>query len=259
MLEFVIIIAFVGSLIAGILDLKTTEFPEDIPYLMIAIGLFIWYIYALTSGDFLPLILSISLGTIFGILGWIAYKLGAWGDGDAAIISAIFFLIPSLSFIMPFIFNLLIISIIYLVIYAVIIGVRKKVSFIKDVKKWWRIFLIYIIILPAVILANYYFNLNIYTSSILWIFGLLMILFTIYAKSIEKTVFKRRIPASQIKEGDVLASSRQWIGITKEDAEKIRKNLKYVEIKEGVRFSIVFPITIAVTVFLGNLLLILLL
>ena len=42
-------------------------------------------------------------------------------------------------------------------------------------------------------------------------------------------------------------------GLTKEEVRKIRKIKKTVWIREGVRFGPVFPISILVTLFIGNL------
>ena len=252
MIEIALIIAFIGSLTAGVLDLKTTEFPDDIPYLMIALGIFIWYIYAMTFGDFLPLFLSLTIGLIFGAIGWIAYKTGAWGDGDSAILTAIVFLVPSLAFLISYLMNMLIVAVIYLVIYSLVLGIKHKILFLEELKSNFRYIVTYLIMLPFAIIASYTFNF--WMFSIIWALGFAMILFILYAKKIEKNVFKKRIPASQIKAGDVLASSRQWVGITEEEAEKIHKNLKFVEIKEGVRFTIVFPLAIIVTLLFGNIL-----
>ncbi len=259
MLEIGLIIAFIGSLTAGVLDLKSTEFPEDIPYLMVALGIFIWYIYAVTFGDFTPLILSIAIGGILALIGWLSYKAGAWGDGDAAILTAIFFLIPSLSFLISYISNLLIVAVIYLITYSLIISFRKIPinEFLSDLKKKWYFLTAVFASLPFIIIFSYYNPEFIRPLILLWISALGMLIFTIYAKKIEKNIFKRKISVKDLKSGDVLASSREWIGLTEEQVEKIRHQHKQIEIKEGVRFTIVFPITIAITAFLGNILILL--
>ncbi|MBI4894942.1 MAG: hypothetical protein HY831_00475 [Candidatus Aenigmarchaeota archaeon] len=259
MLEIPLIIAFIGSLTAGVLDLKSTEFPEDIPYLMVVLGIFIWYIYAVTFGDFTPLFTSLVLGGFLAFIGWIAYKAGAWGDGDAAILAALFFLIPSLSFLVNYISNLLIVAIIYLIAYSLIIGFRKIPvdEFLSDLKKRWYFLAAVFISLPFIIVFSYYNPEFMRPLILLWLSGLGMLIFTIYAKKIEKNVFKRKIPAKDLKAGDVLASSKEWVGLTEEQVEKIKHQNKQIEIKEGVRFTIVFPITIALTAFLGNILILL--
>ena len=259
MLEIAIIIAFIGSLIASILDLKTTEFPEDIPYLMIALGIFIWYIYALTFGSFIPLFLSLLIGVIVGLLGIIAYRVGVWGDGDSAILAAIVFLVPSISFLVDFLFNFLIVSIIYLLTYTIAIGYRKNLEFYKEIKKNLIFIILYVAILPIILIATYFLlPILLIPLALLWFAGLGMIFFTLYAKKIEKNLFRKSVSSKELKPGDVLANSKKWVGLSEEDIKKIQKTQKHVEIKDGVRFTLVFPITIALTALLGNVLFLLL-
>ena len=82
---------------------------------------------------------------------------------------------------------------------------------------------------------------------------LLAMLFWVYAKSVENHVFVRKIPTSKLKAGDVL-DDMIWKGLTEEEVMKIRKTKKFVSIKDGVRFVPVFPITLVVTLLLGNML-----
>ncbi|MCD6381373.1 MAG: prepilin peptidase, partial [Candidatus Aenigmarchaeota archaeon] len=93
-IDLTFFIALFGSLIAGLWDLKTTEIPEEIPALMTGFGLFIWFIYALSIGNMYPLFLSVIVGTMFLSIGWVFYRMGQWGDGDAAIMASIGYLVP---------------------------------------------------------------------------------------------------------------------------------------------------------------------
>ncbi|MFH0836694.1 MAG: hypothetical protein V1870_01050 [Candidatus Aenigmatarchaeota archaeon] len=257
MLEIAIIVAFIGALTAGILDLRSSEFPDDIPYFMIALGLFIWFIYALTTGDAQPLILSIVLGALFSVIGYISYRLGAWGDGDAAILAAIVFVIPSVLFLMDFIMNMLIVSIVYIVLYSLVIGIGKETvrkNFKKDVRCNKYFLLGYLVFLVIILIVGYLISpaLLLYLF-LLWLLGLLMIFFIVYGKNIEKSLFRKRIPIDLLREGDVLASSKQLRGLTKYEVEELKKHHKFVDIKEGVRVTIVFAIAIAITALFGNL------
>ena len=263
MLEIAIIIAFIGALSAGILDLRSSEFPDDIPYLMIALGIFMWFIYALTFGNSQPLMLSIALGMLFSIIGYLSYRLGAWGDGDAAILAAIVFVVPSVLFLADFIMNLLVVSVIYLVLYSLVIGIGKeniRKAFIKDVSRKKYFILGYFAFLAVMLALGYVINPDLLIYLLfLWLLGLFMIFFIIYGKNIEKKLFRKRIPINDLKEGDVLASSKQLRGLTKHEIEELKKHHKFIRIKEGVRFTIVFAIAIAITVFFGNILLMILL
>ena len=91
--------------------------------------------------------------------------------------------------------------------------------------------------LPAMIIL-----VSVFAMFVAWHFG----------KSVEEKAFTRKVRASEIKEGDVLASSKKWIGLTREEAEKIRSKGGWVEIKEGVRFGPVFFLALVFTISTGK-------
>ena len=69
-------------------------------------------------------------------------------------------------------------------------------------------------------------------------------------------IFKRKIKTSELREGDVILDGR-WRGLTKKEVAEIRRRGKYAWIKEGVRFAPVFIITMLISIFYGDLILIL--
>ncbi|HLD49111.1 MAG TPA: hypothetical protein VJB11_02005, partial [archaeon] len=81
----------------------------------------------------------------------------------------------------------------------------------------------------------------------------LMMPFWLYGRIIEKQVFRKKIPVSKLKVGDVIEDMK-WIGLTAEEIKDISKKKKYVIVKEGIRFVPAFPIALAVTLIYGNLL-----
>ena len=89
--------AFLGSSIAGIIDLKTTEIPDEIPYIMMGIGILGNSIKSYIFWSYTPIMLSIIFGLLFLGFGFILYYTGQWGGGDAKILSAIGFLLPQFS------------------------------------------------------------------------------------------------------------------------------------------------------------------
>src|SRR3989338_2107453 len=164
MIEIALIIALIGLFVAGAWDLKTTEVPDDVPYIMIAGGIFIWYITALTIGDFTPLFYSLLLGTSKLTIGLIMYKYGAWGGADAWLLGATAFLLPMYGgriFIFDFVFNLLIVGTVYMVLYSVILGfLNPHVGgiFYKDLKGNVKLILLPLIL--ALVFAMYDFRLS---------------------------------------------------------------------------------------------------
>ncbi|MEM7825783.1 MAG: hypothetical protein QW412_02915, partial [Candidatus Aenigmatarchaeota archaeon] len=74
-----------------------------------------------------------------------------------------------------------------------------------------------------------------------------------FTKSVEEVGFKKKIPVSKLRVGDVLAESKIWEGITQRDLMKIKKSgKKFVVIKEGVRFAPAFSLALLFTVYLGD-------
>jgi len=264
MIEF-LIIAVIGSVIAGLWDLKTTEVPDEVPALMIVLGIFLWYMNAGMTGDFSNLLFSLLIGTILLTGGLIMYKSGQWGGADAWILAAIGYLIPFYNgrlFMIDFIPNFLIVSVIYMVLYSIVVGVINRYVFgyfLDMIREKWKIvfgipvaYFVFLLFITSMLASNgFYFNTTPLTLSALLI--LLVMIFWAYAKSIEEYVFKKKIHVSRLKVGDVL-EEMLWRGITKEELAAIKKKKRFVTIKEGVRFVPAFPITLIVTLLWGNLL-----
>ena len=240
--------SLIGSLIAGLWDLKTTEIPDEIPFLIASFGIFSWFIYMLYFGDAYPFLLSILIGTTFLIFGFTLYKLGQWGGGDAALLGAIGYSMPFFGLIevINFVFNLFVFGAIWIIIYAFFVTMLNKRVLIEFKKKAKKDFFIKLLILLTI--SCFIFSI---ITPIFFLFGIysFLILFITYAKVLEKVAFIKRIPTSKLKVGDVLFKSKVWVGITEEELEKIRKEKKYVLIKEGVRFGITFFIALIFTLF----------
>ena len=253
-------IAFLGSVVAGFWDLFTTEVPDEVPVLMLSFGIFNWFIYALSFGDLNPLFLSLSIGTFLLAFGLILYRAGHWGGADAWLLAAIGYTIPLYGgriFMIDFIFNFLIVGSIYMVIYALILGVINKgvfSYFIDDVKSKWKIVTGSILVSGILISLLYLSFPRFGSSSLITVFVLLVLLvfFWRYARVIENRVFRKRIRTSQLRVGDV-TEDMLWRGITADEINKIKKSKRFVVIKEGVRFVPVFPIALVVTLLFGNL------
>jgi len=262
------IIAFIGSLLAAIEDLKTTEIPDEIPFMMSTLGVFYWYIYSLNIGGFQPLLLSLATGLVLLAFGWLLYLGGQWGGGDAKVLAGIGFLMPfyswftmgMVSLYVTFVINLFLVGSAYMIFYTLVIGfIDKKVfpAFVKSVRGDIKIvFGIPVLSLTVVVLilntVGFIEPLMLMST---FLISLFITLFWKYAKTIEDVAFKRRIPVSKLREGDVLFESKKWIGLTKEEVRKIKKTRKSVVIKEGVRFAPAFPLALIITYYLGNILL----
>jgi hypothetical protein len=69
-----------------------------------------------------------------------------------------------------------------------------------------------------------------------------------------------RIPTSKLKVDDMIGEDIPKLGIykrfirglKKEEVKKIKRMKKYVTIREGIRYGMVFPITLILTLFFGD-------
>ncbi len=262
MIEILIVIA-IGTIIAGIWDLKTTEVPDELAIGLVVIGILYWLANWLLMGDFTSFMFSMLVGSILLGVGLLLYKKGQWGGADAWIMAAVGYSIPFYNgqlFIIPYVMNFMIVSIVYTVLYAGIMGFTNPKTlplFKKDLKGNAR--MISIPFIASVIVYLAYLSTNIrhlLPLSTVLISIFLVVIFWRYALVIEKHVFRKKISAKKLKVGDVL-ENMNWIGLTERQVRNLKKTRRQVVIKTGVRFVPVFAITLLLTLLYGNLFLIL--
>ena len=273
-----LIIALVGSSLAAWEDLRTTEIPDIIPHLMIACGLAINAAQSFLLWDYWPLLNSAIAGLSFLGFGFLMYRFGQWGGGDAKVLAAVGFLLPSfsalpagVSLLFPFPFsyllNVFFVGAVYMILYAAVVAARnRKVvdEFVGSVRASSRVVSIATLALLAVFLIfGWYLSgaFGLQIDSTFFVFNTLLpigatvALFVVwkFAKAVENVGFKKRISVRRLKVGDVLMSSKVWEGITEKELRAIRRSDKrYVWIKEGVRFAPAFPLGLLFTIFFGD-------
>lgn len=276
MLEFILLaIGLAGLGAAGYYDLRYTEFNDWIAYGTIISALFVKAVFSLVTGDITIITDSLLVGMLFLGLGSLFYFSRQWGDGDAWLLGALGFLFPTkinfphigqISSLVPFqaiiLFNLFLVAFVYLVVYCLVLGFRMpKVRrlFARRLEKDFNYLLVSISGIVCIFLA-----LIIYSSTMAWganylamlvllpAFLIFVAFFMEYANVIETRLFRKKIRASQLKVGDVLAGGK-WRGITEKQLAGLKRKGGFVWIKEGVRFSPVFVITLIITVLFGGL------
>ena len=270
-------IGIAGFGLAAYWDLKTTEFPDWLPYSIIGLGLGARVVFSLLTGEWRFLVNSMVFGLAFLGMGLAMYFMRQWGDGDAWLLGALGFLFPDsagysiphagLTAQFPFplvlLFNFFITAFCYLIAYSIALGAknRKKTrKFLSELRSGLKgILSIVALFTAASTVVVLYLSLFLRaglnaTLPILLFPGLVffMTVFMRYGRFVEANLFRKRIPVGRLRPGDVLVSDR-WRGITEKEIEKLRRKGGHVWIKEGVRFAPVFLITILVTLFYGNL------
>jgi hypothetical protein len=269
-----IIVALAGTFLASLWDLKTTEVPDPIPYAMIGIGLAIALLQSFIYRDFSQMADCLFSGFSLLVFGALMYFLGQWGGADALILAGVGFLLPKISkpkLLFPFPFsyllNVFIIGAIYMIIYALTFAVLNKkiiLSFFEEVKASKSIlsigsFGLFILFIGINYSILFLLNLPIQHSFVLKN-SLLLLVITLgiylllkFVKVVEEVGFKKRIPVSKLKVGDVLAEEKFWKGISEKGIEKIKKSGKrFVWIKEGVRFAPTFFLALIFTLYYGD-------
>jgi len=267
MFELILLfIALVGSFIAGIYDLKTTNVPDKVCLAMIILGLLTHIYSGAVTGDFTNLRDSLIFGGVFLAFGIAMYYTGQWGGGDGELLLAIGVVLPHLSFVntyFPFAISFFINSFFVGAIYAIIFSLfmmyqNRKIyrSFKNRFKdKQTRLVLFSLAVVSILFLISY----KIFLFSISSIL-VALIVFQKFAKSVEEG-FLKRIPVSKLKIDDTIGQNIPDLGIyqklirglTKEEVRKIKRHKKYIIIKEGIRYGIVFPLTLVFTLLFGDL------
>lgn len=277
--------ALVGSSVAAAWDLRTTEIPDQIPYVMIAVALVVYGYQSIVEWNYMPILSSVGVGALFFGLGFILYYFGQWGGGDVKLISAIGFLLPNMvavntifsklylwfPFPISYFFNVFFVGAVYMLTYALILAfINRKIiqEFKREVKASANIVIASSVVLfVAFIFVNWYFArrfnipfVQLDQLSMILINSLVPLAVTIgfflvwkFVRAVENVAFKKRVHVKNLKVGDVLLDSKVWDGITERELHRIqRSSKKYVWIKEGVRFAPAFPIALLFTVYAGD-------
>ncbi|NOX71297.1 MAG: hypothetical protein GXO64_01175 [Candidatus Micrarchaeota archaeon] len=268
-------IAIIGFGYSAYLDLRYTEFPDWLPYSIIVAAVisrtaYYLSVFGLTQTALYSIGVMLGVGLVFLGFGLLLYHLKQWGDGDAWLLGGLGFLFPesspfaiyagNIAFPLIIVFNFFIISLIYMIAYSAVLGVRNKdinKEFMKIMKEKRTYILSMIVALFAFFTASNFFLIH-YSGIrpsvpmlILPFFLSAMIIFFNYAKAIEKKAFRKRIDVKELKEGDVVMDGK-WVGVTAEDIKKLQKKGGKIWIKEGVRFAPVFILAVIATLLLGN-------
>ncbi len=266
--------ALIGSSLAAAWDLRTTEIPDQIPHAMIVAALLLYALQSYTQWSYLPILYSLIAGLSLLGFGFLMYYLGQWGGGDAKILAAIGFLLPlqhsSTRLLFPFplsyLINVFLVGAVYMLGYAAVLAAKNKrilTAFKSDIKASSSVFIVGSFALFGLFLAvNFYLAnyFHIHFGPMLFVNALLPSVATValflvwkFAKAVENVGFKKRIPVSKLRVGDVLLKSKLWEGITEKELRAIRRSKKsHVWIKEGVRFAPAFPLALLFTLYLGD-------
>jgi len=260
-------IAFIGSVIAALWDLKTTDIPDVLVAGMVIVALAFGAGEGISTGDYTALTLSVGTGLIFLAIGLIMYFSGQWGGGDGGLLVGIGMLMSYLnqdyiSFPVAYLSNIVITGVLYSVLYASFLVFRNK-TLLKELKSELKGMLTPLGFLAAALLISISFFFSAYYARIaaVPIVMLVLLVFYRFAKTIDKSFF-RKISSRDLKVGDMIGEDIPRLkigkklirGLTAAEVKRIQKMKKTVLIREGIRFGPVFPIALLLTVLYGNIL-----
>lgn len=266
-----------GSIVASAYDLKTTEVPNWVFYAMMIVGIPAVVLKFILSGNFDAFAISGVTGIGLFAFGFLMYKIGQWGGADMVLLALVGFMIPSIGLAFPggtafpfgmsFLFNVFMIGAGYMVVYAIIFSlIHGKLfpKFLHEMKKSWRSFSI-IVSLAAVAFTGITLYIGSLIGSslpfseivrnVLLSTSIITAFLVIYkfARLVENFGFKKKIPVSKLRVGDMLMSERKLVGISDSQIGRLKRSgVKSVWIKEGVRFIPVFPMALLFTLYFGD-------
>ncbi len=279
-------IAIVGSTIAAVWDLKTTEVPDYVSIITAVSGLLVNLAMWQFTGEFMYFLASIVVGTSFFALGWLFFLTGVWGGADAFVMGAVGFAMPVLPevfsplslatwpFALTLLMNIFIIGAVYTLLFALFKGLSDKSvveEYFRDIKNYWKtvlaIFIVYCVVIigfSRILVPDQFLNNSLTYISVSGPFLLGMLLIYRFLKVVENVGMTKKVDVEELSVGDVLAedvkigeetiSSDRIVGLSEENVEEIRESVETVNIRSGVMFVPAFPVAIILSVTVGDLL-----
>ena len=275
--DIFIILALIAITIASYTDIKTREVPDWLNYALIAVGLGVNLIYSVIYWDY-TYILRSAIGLAAAVLlGMVMFYTGQWGGGDSKMVFGLGALLGlsypfKLDFFAKFLVNMLFAGALYVMVWAIISGIKNRAKVIKKFKKILendklrkiRYYSAILIVLGLILI--YFIDLD---SSLKIIFVFMSIFlysanyFILIIKSIEEAVMIKSIEPEKLTEGDWIVkdikaegkyiTGPKELGIKKDQIKMLLKlkqqgKLKKIIVKYGIPFIPSFLMAIIYTI-----------
>lgn len=277
-----LIIAFIALIIGSYTDIKTREVPDWITKGLIAIGIGLNLLFSVIYSNWNYFFNSLIGFAVFFVLALGMYRFGQWGGGDAKMIMGLGAMIGLKfsfdSFLLTFLFNLLIIGAIYGLLWSSVLSIKNRKKLIKEFKRLLKkkevnrlkLPLIIALIVIGVLLLFVSSSLLRLTIASLGFFIALLFFILVYVRSVENACMLKYVTPDKLTEGDWIAKNivvnkkiiagPKDLGIEKKQIKKLielykQKKIKKVLIKEGIPFVPSFLVAFIVSYLWGNVLL----
>tara|TARA_B100000315_G_C14596033_1_gene599458 strand:+ start:11496 stop:12236 length:741 start_codon:yes stop_codon:yes gene_type:complete len=232
--------------------------------LIFSVKTFVWPFFFIGLLGFLSML----------IIGNLMYYTKQWGGGDTKImmgIGAVFATVKGQDlFLLNLIINLLIVGAIYGLVWSVVLAIKNKDKFTKEVKRRFKqnknvkfVLLILFIILTVNFFLIEDITTRIVVLAMITLVGLYYYLLIII-KAVEDSSMYKIIPVYKLTEGDWVANNvkinhkiiykKSSLGVTKDQLRLIKNSkIKKIKIKEGIPFIPSIVLATLVTLVFGSL------
>jgi len=273
-------LAFLWIFAASFTDLKKREVPNWLSFSLIFIALAIRGLAALIEKQPLYFLYGLTALAIFFLLANLFYYTRIFGGGDTKLLmalSVVFATKPSFimelqeytllgfnePFLMIFLINSFVLGSIYGLVFSVVAALKNK-KFHKEynkISKKMRFIRTLFWLVAFVCLVFAFFSSK-------WFFAIFAVLFVTpplysFIKAAENSAMIKELSAREIREGDWITKpirvknriiKPSIHGLTKKDISLIKKSRKKITVKYGLPFVPVFLLALIVSLFVGDLL-----
>ncbi len=261
----------------GYSDLRTSliDVRVVIGFTLISAVLHLLFAYVLHTVVYLKY--ALAGGVLFLGLGYLIYFLSKWGEGDALVLGSLYFMYPY-PFFMPLryvvyskviyywyvlFFNLSITGVIYSLLYAFVVSLSNKEFYRVLWKRIWNRNFFTWVLFTAMISLVIYITLGDLTAFILPVIFCFSYVTIIFAKLSDEILFTKKIPLTEVKEGDTIIGDFKKVNFNGKRLDAIDKQTlgklikaygpnKKVVVKDMVRYLPSFLLGFLLTLALGD-------
>lgn len=262
---FLIVLCLIWIAFAVIQDLRKREIANWLNFSLIIFAIAFRFFFSLFSEEGFGFFYQGLIGfAIFFVIGNMLYYGRVFAGGDAKLMIALGAIIPlsnnfpeNLNIMLKFLLLFLVSGALYGIIFGVALGLKDKKKFSKDFasrfKKHKKIFYISIIVSIVFLVLSFVESLFLYLGILFFISPYIYF----FAKSIDESCMVKKVNTKELTEGDWLYKDvkigkrvieAHWEGLSSSEIQFLRKNMKFVSIRQGIPFSPVFLISYLVLI-----------
>lgn len=277
MIDLILIsVGLIGLAVGSFTDFERREVPNWLNFGLIGAGLGVRAIGAVIDNNVMIFFAGLIGLAVMAILGEGLYYSRQWGGGDTKLLMGLGALFGSVAilpwFLFHFLINLVIVGAVYGILWSVYLAIRYHKHFVKELVKVVKVSKVQIEVFLGAAVLLIIASIAMGSSLYSWLFiilagvAVLYVVLFVFVKTVESACMFRRIRVSNLTEGDWIAEDvfikKQLVysikepGISREQINRLKKSkIRRVMVKDGIPFVPSFFVAMILTVWLGNLLL----